>query len=243
MIVTIDLACFRVSDNYEPQVLLRKRIKKDEPAFGEFALVGGWVWEKSLTEGGVYDKSLDEAVVRIIESKVGVTPSFLEQIPSEGSESRDSRGWSITLPHYCLLNDGAIEKLGLDNNFKWVNVQDVISGKEKLPFDHAKLVAKCWAAFAVKASYSSVGLYILPDRFAIPDAVKVFDSMGVELSKQTVTNRWQKKGLIVDSGEKRSVSGRPPATLFKLNETSPSYFGISLTFVDKYGVFEFLDTI
>lgn len=235
MIVTIDLACFRVTSDFTPQVLLKRRVNEKEPAYGEFALVGGWIWEKPIESGGVYDKTADNAVERIIETRIGVKPTFIEQIPSVGNESRDSRGWSLTLPHYCLFNDSDTSKFDDSDDFKWVSVEEVLSGKEKLPFDHQKLVAKCWAAFTLKSSYSSVGMYILPDLFTFSDAIKVFANLGVKLSKQTISHRWERVGLIKGTGETRKIKAQRPAELFQLCEHTLTYFGVGLEYQDIYG--------
>ena len=235
MIVTIDLACLRMSGEFKPQILLKRRNNSSEPAYNAFALVGGWIWEKPIQCGGEYDESADGAVERIIKTKIGVEPTYIEQIPSIGNESRDSRGWSLTLPHYCLFNDEISNSFDDNPDFKWVDVCSVISGKIELPFDHRVLVARCWAAFALKASYSSVGLYILPDLFTFSDAIKVFSNIGVKLSKQTISNRWEKSGLIIGTGETRHIKAQRPSELFKISENTLSYFGVGLEYTDIYG--------
>ena len=91
MVVTLDFICLRLNpETGAPEVMLQKR--KKDPEQGRFALVGGWIWEEPEESGGPYDEDLDDAQTRIIASKVGFMPSYLEQVPCEGGVS-ETRRW------------------------------------------------------------------------------------------------------------------------------------------------------
>ncbi|ELP6119230.1 NUDIX hydrolase [Vibrio vulnificus] len=238
MIVTIDATCFRIqalNGKHIPQVLLKKRDKPKEPAFNEYALVGGWVWESPIKGSAVFDNDIEQAFERIINTKLGADLRYAEQIPSVGSMGRDSRGWSLTVLHYALLTEKSAQEIDGKDGYMWVSVEDVLDGSFKLPFDHRYLVAKCWVSFTRKAAYSSVGLYSLPEEFTVYGAVKVFESLGVALTKQTVQNRWKKDKLIISTGNKVKEGSGPLKGTFVLNEKELTYFPISLSVEDTLG--------
>jgi 8-oxo-dGTP diphosphatase len=219
MINTIDFTCFSIVDS-KVCVLLKRRSNENEPAFNEFTLIGGMVWEQNnayLT----FDTSLDEARDRIFKDKVGLDYSYMEQLPSVGSINRDSRGWTVTTPYLCFIN----EKLSLDDDSKWVSVHDIISGKFKLPFDHQKIVKKSLDTLNNKATYSSIILYMLPIEFIISELVELYKTFDLDVSKQTVHNRFVKGNIIFENGEKRKgANGGKPALVYKVNNDKISFF-------------------
>lgn len=220
MLTMLDFSCFKLINN-ELFVLLRKRDKKEEPAFNQFALIGGQIWEQS-PEYDSFDLTIEDARNRILKEKAGFTPTFIEQIDAVGSVSRDSRDWSISIPHYCFLNDD----VNLDDNFfKWERVLDVVDGKVKLPFDHNTIVEKCYEELKNRLTYSSIILHMLPKEFVVSDLVDTFKSFGLNVSKQTVHARFIKTNIILNTNKKhQNKKGGKPAALFKVNKENISFF-------------------
>jgi ADP-ribose pyrophosphatase YjhB (NUDIX family) len=225
MIVTLDFICLRM--NHEtglPEVMLQER--KKAPEAGRFALVGGWVWEKPAKGSDLCDRTLDDAVKRIMQNKVGFMPSYLEQFKAEGSLTRDpSLGWSVTIPHLCLFNRPDNEVLYRQAGFHWEPLQNLLDGSYPLPFDHQTLVRNAHEVFVNKIRYSSLLLYLLPEKVAIKEIVDAYALFGIRVTKQTIISRWISEGLLVDTGEKRKVTLKGPASvLYRLKEPSLSYF-------------------
>ena len=229
MINTIDFACFRLNQG-RLEVLLQKRDKPKEPAFGEFALIGGFIWDESR-EGNDRDLTLDDAIERILQQKVGLKPSYFEQVGAVGSLHRDPRGWSMTVLHFCFFNDEDTERLAQRESMKWVAVDDIFDGQITLPFDHEKLVETAFETMGHKCTYSSLPLYLLPNHFTVAEIIRVMGLFGLDVSKQTVINRWVKSGLIEETGLKADAPtprGGKKANLYRLKESGLSYFNNSI---------------
>lgn len=231
MVVTLDFICLRLNpETGQPEVMLQQRVRGPEQ--GRYALVGGWVWEQPVEqgggngEGGEYDRTLDDAVRRILEQKVGLMPSYLEQVRVEGSISRDpALGWSVTIPHLSLFNRDDTEVLQTRDGIRWVALESILDGGCPLPFDHRTLVANAHEAFLNKIKYSSLLLYLLPEKVAVSQIVAAYETFGIRVTKQTVFSRWVNPGLLKDTGERKALSARGQASkLYRLEEDSLSYF-------------------
>lgn len=224
MVVTLDFICFRLNmTEGHIEVLLHER--NQAPHAGSLALIGGWVWERSGTHGDYYDRSLEDSVKRIIDSKVGVIPSYIEQIPVRGSMKRDpSLGWSVTIPHFCIFNHSDEPKSLPGSRAVWVPIHDVLSGMD-LPFDHSELVATAYAAFINKSMYSSILLFLLPPVFIVADVVNAFQALDLNVSKQTVINRLIKTGVMVATGKQAEKAGPgKPAATYSVSGHEITYF-------------------
>lgn len=230
MISTLDYICVRLNGKV-PEVLLRKRDNEAEPAYGEFTIIGGMVWENRIDGSEVYDKTLSNTSSRILEMKVGkgFNPSYMEVLEPMGGEDRDSRGWSITIPHLCLFKHEDTFSLSDNGNFIWVSLEEVVSGEHKLPFDHNKLVSNAYESLINKCKYSSILFYLLSRLFTVANVVSAFNSFGYEVSKQTVINRWVKKELIVATGGFiQNLKGGKPASVYKVVDDQLQYFDFSV---------------
>jgi 8-oxo-dGTP diphosphatase len=228
MLTTLDFSDFRFKNN-TLELLVQKRNNEKLPAHGEFTIIGGMVWEHEIAGSDIVDENLEDSVSRILSKKIGIIPSYIEQLPVVGSAKRDSRGWSVTLPHLCLFSADNANIFDDNNDYMWVNVEDVINDKIKLPFDHNHLVKLSFDALKNKAKYSSILLYLLSENFIVADIVEIFKYFDLNVSKQTISNRWVKSKLIEDTSQYHQGSkGGKPAKLFKLSEKTLSYFEVSI---------------
>lgn len=225
MFVTLDFINFKF-DNNELYVLLSKRENKELPAYGEYSIQGGMVWEAPIEGSDEYDENLEQASTRILKAKLGgIEPCYVEQLPAVGCQSRDSRGWSVTLPHLSLIGDPS--RIDGENNI-WVPVTAILENKN-LPFDHSDLVEESYNTLRNKAKYSSILLYLLGESFTIAHAVEIFSYFGLKVSKQTVHNRWVKSGLLENTGDFfQQAKGGQPSALYRLKEKSLSYFEVAI---------------
>lgn len=224
MVVTLDFVCIRLNtETGTPEVMLQKR--KTEPEAGRFALIGGWIWEAPTEEGAEYDQDLQGAAHRILRTKTGFLPSYLEQVSCEGSLTRDpSLGWSVTIPYLCLFNRPEMADLESRPDIRWEPIDAILSGHVPLPFDHSLLVGKAVDAFVNKIRYSSLLLYLLPEKVTVSQIEDAYELFGVNVKKQTVFSRWINTGLLVETGELSTPTRGRPSKLYRLTETSLTYF-------------------
>jgi ADP-ribose pyrophosphatase YjhB (NUDIX family) len=85
-LVSVDITIFSVIDD-KLIVLTVKRAQ--HPRKGKWALNA--------------DKSIEDAAYRKLAEKTGVTKAHLEQVISVGNNTRDPRGWSVTIAYMALV--------------------------------------------------------------------------------------------------------------------------------------------
>lgn len=211
MISTIDAVLLRIFDN-QLQVLLWQRPVDSTVFGGAWALPGGWVYEDT-------DETLEEATCRILESKVGLTPDYIEQVVTVGNKKRDPRGWSTTVLHLALIR-ASISSVTHDDT-QWIDVERILSGDIALPFDHAELLAKALERLNTKARYSTLPLYLAEQELKLPELQRIYEIvLGNPLHKRAFRDRILSADVLIDTGIK--IQGRgSPATIYQYQSDCP----------------------
>lgn len=150
--VSVDIAVFRVH-NEQLQVLLVKRDATSSAYPGQWGLAGGTMDDN--------DADLLQAVHRTLKRRVGNDLAYVEQVGTEGSATRDPRGWSMTTLYFALV--GLKEKIELNDQTRWASIDD--PQVRALAFDHSHLLQMAVKRFRNKTVYSLLPAYLLPDDF------------------------------------------------------------------------------
>ena len=198
-------------------LLLAKRDDQAPIAPGAWTLPGGFVHTDE-------DEDLTETATRVLRTKTGGEVSYVEQLYTFGSRTRDSRGWSLSVAYLALVPMQDVE--GLDPaRARWVPIRDV----PKLPFDHNEIVAKALARVRGKPAYSSLPAFLLPKRFTLPELMGVYEAvLGQKLDASTFRRKVETQGMVVKvRGKNKRLhqgAGRP-ATLYTLSQPALHDFG------------------
>jgi 8-oxo-dGTP diphosphatase len=204
-LVTVDAALFTFHQE-QLQVLLVER--SNHPDKGKWGLPGGFI-------DPTQDKTLEDTANRKLQEKTGVTPPYLEQLCTVGSDSRDKRGWSVTVCYTALMSHQSCQP-GVDSvrDARWVEVESLAD--MDLAFDHSTLISVARERLRQKALYSIVPAYALPEKFTLPELQRIHEVLiGKPLQKKSFRRRIDQADLLIDTGLKRQESGRP-ATLYKM---------------------------
>lgn len=203
VLASVDIVALRLGEQGGLELLLIRRAR--EPFLGQWALPG------VLVNGRCADSSLDHAAGRALDEKARVRPAYLEQVATVGSATRDPRGWSLATIYLALLNP-VTQLQGQDLSF--VALDEVLAGRQALPFDHAQLVAKACERLASKAVYTSLPLHLLAPAFTVSQALVAFQAcLGQAVQHTTLRGRLERmkqQGWVVDTGQKNQPKmGRP----------------------------------
>ena len=127
-------------------VLLVKR--DNHPFMDHWSLVGGFVDLEN-------DFNLESTAKRKLEEKTGVKTPYLEQFYTIGNKDRDPRCWSITSVYFALIPVENI-KLQVGKGAKDIKWAKILKGtiKEKMAFDHSKIIQECTQRLKNKVLYT-----------------------------------------------------------------------------------------
>ena len=157
-LVSVDAVLFTYHDQCL-KVLLVERC--NHPDRGKWGLPGGFIDLEA-------DKALEDAVTRKLREKTGVEPPYIEQLVTRGDNSRDKRGWSVTVCYTALLAYQDCEiNISSVSDAQWVDLRSL--DELKLAFDHRELIEVGRARLKQKALYSIVPAYALPEKFTLPE--------------------------------------------------------------------------
>lgn len=183
--VTVDVALLTVAEGRLRAVLSPR---DEHPGKGKWSLPGGFVR---------MEESLDAAAARVLQTKVGVTGIFLEQLYTFGQPDRDPRTRVITVAYYALVDAARLPALAADAahsgvpNFPspssrlpklylatlrvpWtgeqggpVEAQSDDGGTLPLAFDHADILGLVVQRLRGKLNYAPLGFELLPREFTL----------------------------------------------------------------------------
>lgn len=205
-LLTVDAALFTFHENEIKVLLVRRGV---HPERGKWALPGGFVLSEE-------DASLEAAVRRVLRDKTGVNPPYLEQLVSTGNQTRDKRGWSVSVCYSALIahQDCAPHIQGVTDT-QWASLDEL--NQSKLAFDHEELIDSARSRLRQKALYSIVPARALGKEFTFPELQALHEALvGKPIQKRSFRRRIEQAKLLIDTGKKRS-EGHRPASLYKLS--------------------------
>jgi 8-oxo-dGTP diphosphatase len=220
--VTVDVVVLTIVDA-ELRVLLVRR--KEHPFKGKWALPGGFV---RVGDGaGDPGEDLDEAAVRELHEETGLDARsvssgvFLEQLYTFGDRDRDPRMRVISVAYYALVRPDLVPLVrggGDAADPTWHSVTSLAKAKERLAFDHNRIVASALDRIAGKIEYSTLAFSLVPDTFTIPELRSVFEIVtGKPQDPGNFRRRFTRlleDGLIEQAPGKRITTSKP-ATVYR----------------------------
>ncbi len=200
------------------EVLVHKRDK--DPFKGSWALPG------LVINGDTPDATIDDATKRLMGSaKVGMTAQYLEQVGSEGSAVRDPRCWSSTTFYLAIV---ARETQPAEDQM-FVALDEIISNRFPLPFDHTRLVSLAEERLYSKSLYSSLPLVFLGKTLTLTEAIDVTACiLKRDVQKSSMRTRlatMTELGHLAETGDKKPMPvGRPQTLIKNLKPNSVFFF-------------------
>lgn len=220
--VTVDIVVLTIVDA-ELRVLLVRR--KEHPFQGRWALPGGFVrvGERPSDPG----EDLDGAAVRELREETGLDAKsassgvFLEQLYTFGDKDRDPRMRVISVAYYALVRPDlvAVVRGGGDAaDPTWHSVSSLTKGKEKLAFDHDRIIATALERISGKIEYSNLGFSLVPATFTIPELRSVFE---IVTSKPQDPGNFRRRftrlveGGFIEQAPGKRITTSKPATVYR----------------------------
>lgn len=217
--VSTDVALVTVEDGKLKALL---NLRRQHPEIGKWGLPGTFV--------GI-DESLDDAAVRALETKTGVSGIFLEQLYSFGKLDRDPRTRVISIAYYALVDSEKLHRLlREDDSIGLLEIEVPWDGESggtirvlgengkrlKLAFDHAEILGLVVKRLRGKLSYAPIGFELLPRKFTLRQLQRIHETiLGTKKNKDSFRRSLVASGLITPTGELEQSVGHRPAELYR----------------------------
>lgn len=187
----VDVALFTIQDG-RLSLLLATRKNKDEPYFGALALPGGVIHTDE-------DEDARDAAARVVRTKLGFDPPYLEQLYTFSGRLRDPRRWSLSVAYYSLVPAQVLEETAVEG-LEFVPVDSI----PDLPFDHNAIADMAVRRLRNKSTYSSLLTFLLPAAFTIPELHTVYEQVtGSTTNIAAFRKKVLDEGIVELTGERR----------------------------------------
>ena len=149
-----------------------------------------------------------------LQRRLGTDLGYVEQVLSDGSATRDPRGWSMTTLYVALV--APIETIVSNETAQWFDLTH--PQLRALAFDHSKLVQEALARLRNKSAYSLLPAYLLPEEFTYAELQEVY-----EILLNMSINKSKFRGKLKDHpdlelGKKRTGVAFKPPVLIKVSK-------------------------
>lgn len=204
-IVTVDLVIFTVNED-TLKVMLVKRA--DDPFADRWSIPGGFLKIR---------ESLQDAALRVLREKAGVSDVYVEQLYTFGDPDRDPRGRVITVTYFALIPWKSLTQPPSDkvSDLMWASVNHL----PKLAFDHKEIVEYAVKRLRAKASYSNIVYGLMPRQFRLSELQKMYELIiNDKLDKRNFRKRMLATGLLQETGRKEIAGAHRPAMLYKFKK-------------------------
>ena len=218
-LTSVDVVIFSARAELLQVLLVQRPSDAKDPFPGLWALPGGFV-------DTVKDQNLESCAKRKLEEKTGVEASYLEQLGSWGSVSRDPRGWSATHVYFALMSADDVELRAGGNagDSRWFAI-DGQRAKEKLAFDHAEILKAAIARLRSKVEYTSLPAFLMPHEFTLTELQKIYETLLARpIEKKSFRTRILATDLL-EAVARRKEGANRPAQMYRLrSRRHPLFF-------------------
>ncbi|MHA6246785.1 NUDIX hydrolase [Pontibacter sp. CAU 1760] len=194
--LSLDCVIFGFHDNQLKVLLLKMK------AAAKWALPGGFVFR---------DEDMEEAAVRVLQSRTGLQNIFLQQFYTFGNPARndiqlnrqmlassgivaDEQHWFlqrfITVGYYALVDfsNAVPQPDAISEACAWWDLQEL----PPLVLDHSEILQKALETLRKQLNDQPIGYNLLPDKFTMPELQRLYETI---LGKQLDRRNFQRKML------------------------------------------------
>ncbi len=209
--VTVDIVVFTIRDDRLQIVLIQRSAPPFERAW---ALPGGFVQSR---------ENLETAARRELQEETGVQagPSHLAQFQTYGDPDRDPRMRVVSVAWWAIIPNLIQPVAGSDAAFAdLIGVDEVISGRVPLAFDHRQIVIDGLEALRTELENSTLASTFWDGEFRIRDLRRVYEVVwGVDLEPGNFQRKVRKiPGWLRATGRRAPGSGGGRPAEFFLSE-------------------------
>ena len=210
-------------DHNELKVLLLKMNYRKQ-----WVLPGGYIRK---------DEDLDEAVVRILKERAGITHIYLEEFGVFGKKNRSELYFEdfdetlfqkqrfVTVGYYALCNPARFKLIAdeYSETCEWICLNNLL--EIDLAMDHREIIGKALLTIREKISHKPIGYNLLPEKFTLSELQKLYEAIvGKTLNRGNFYRKIKNIGILKKLDEQRKGGAHKAPDLYSFNQEN--YFKI-----------------
>lgn len=212
--VAVDVVILSIIDGELCGVLIQI---KNSPYKNHWAFPGGLV--------GI-NESLDQAAIRVLKGKTGISNVYLEQLYTFGDVKRDTRSRAISVVYYSLIDSPGIKLTTKEDKYKdikWMPIKNLPG----LAYDHNEIAKLVLSRLKNKLEYTNIVYSLLPKTFTLSQLQEVYE---IILDKKLDKRNFRKKIIGLKMLKPTSLYAKDgahrPAALYEFKERKPKIIEI-----------------
>lgn len=213
--ISVDPVVFGFDQNELKVLLVRMKYRK------QWLLPGGYVRR---------DEDLDEAVVRVLEDRAGVTDVFLQEFGVFGRKNRNQLYFEefeetlfqkqrfISVGYYALYNSSEINPVADDVSeaCEWVYLRQLL--EIDFAMDHREIIEKALLTLREKISSKPIGYNLMPEKFTLPELQKLYEAiLGKSLNRGNFYRKIKNLNVLKKLDEQRRVGAHRSPDLYSFD--------------------------
>lgn len=214
--ISADPVIFGFHQNELKVLLARMNYRK------QWMLPGGYVKK---------DEDLDDAVLRILESRAGVTNVFLEEFGVFGRKNRSEYYFEdfddslfqkqrfISVGYYALYNSSELSPVAdeMSETCEWIYLKQL--PEINLAMDHREIIEKALQTLREKISHKPIGYNLLPEKFTLPELQKLYEViLGKPLNRGNFYRKIKNLGILKKLQEQRRGGAHKAPDLYSFDD-------------------------
>ncbi|GAA1332506.1 NUDIX hydrolase [Saccharothrix algeriensis] len=211
-LIAVDLVILTLRASQLHVLLVQRGV---EPYSGHQALPGGFLKDVEEDVLTAAHRELQE------EADLDGARLHLEQLGAYGTPGRDPRGRVVSIAYLAIAPSLPEPVAGTDASSAWWQpVDEVLSGKLQLAFDHQEIVEDGVERARAKLEHTALAIAFCGDTFTISELQQVYEAVwGIRLDPRNFYRKVQGvSGFIEPVGPDRKATRGRPARLFRAGD-------------------------
>jgi hypothetical protein len=214
--ISIDTVIFGFSENELKVLAIKMKFNN------QWFLPGGYLKK---------EEHIDDAAVRILSERAGVTDLFLEEFSVFGKNGRSEEVFSdyddtlwhkqrfISIGYYALVNyhDVFPKADELSNEFEWLDVNNL--DEYSITMDHKQIILKALLTLRERITYKPIGYNLLPEKFTMTELQRLYETiLGRTLNRGNFYRKIKNLGILTKLDELRTGGAHKAQDLYSFNK-------------------------
>ncbi len=216
--LSIDTVIFGFSESELKVLAIKMKFNQ------QWFLPGGYLKKK---------ENINDAAVRILYERAGVSNIFLEEFAVFGDYGRSEDSFAdydddlwhkqrfVSIGYYALVNYHNVSPKAdeLSDEFSWLDINNLES--YPITMDHRQIIQKALLTLRERITYKPIGYNLLPEKFTMNELQKLYETiLDKNLNRGNFYRKIKNMGILLKLNEQRKGGAHKAQELYSFDKTN-----------------------